>query len=650
MRATWGGDVHRAARIAAAGHGGQILVSASTAAVSAWPRAASTWASTASRTWAAAERVYQLGGGTTPAAQRRSTARICPSPRPRSSAESSELPEVVALLAARTPLAHTHRPGRHRKNPLAMQAAAEAADASPTASSGCRWRRSAIGARRRRPSPRRWRSGRNPTAASRRPSSSGSAGSAALVAPRQRRAPAPRPAERRSPSFREEHPPDMARDQPERLSSRASTPTRSRPSTRGDGVALFLAARAARRRYPRRDRPGAEACVLGSTTCRWRSSSPPPERTSSPPSSSSSGCRNGSTCSAAATRIPASRRSERRSSGRTICSSARSDGCSARSPCSPAAASRGGRGGLRGRPGPAAVAARQEPATPRASAAGPLLDARDDPRVCGGAARGPRTRTSRSGAGTPSTTSPSRAPRTSPPRPTGLSATTSCIPERDNMRAALSVGARVRRARARARARRRARELLGDERSLTKGLEWATTFLEEADANVTPASSPRALRVQGGMRNRLSSRAPRSSTRLRGELGAAALAIVARRSATTGPSPCFCTGSRTRPCDEATVQRVPGASPRRASRGHRRAGQATRRASRQAARARWRGSALREGDPEQRAGAPCRRAVPLPTVAGFRWWHCGHARQHRRRIQLELGRLDERSSRASGRR
>jgi class 3 adenylate cyclase len=42
-------DVHRAARIAAAGHGGQVLVSSTTAALSG-SEASSTWASTASRT------------------------------------------------------------------------------------------------------------------------------------------------------------------------------------------------------------------------------------------------------------------------------------------------------------------------------------------------------------------------------------------------------------------------------------------------------------------------------------------------------------------------------------------------------------------------------------------------------------------------
>ncbi len=84
------------------------------------------------------------------------------------------------------------------------------------------------------------------------------------------------------------------------------------PLARGRGrLALLrtLAAGADRRRSP--------SSAVVSTICRSRSSSPLPARVPSRPSRSSSGSRSASTCSrAAATPIPASRRSERRSSGR----------------------------------------------------------------------------------------------------------------------------------------------------------------------------------------------------------------------------------------------------------------------------------------------------------------------------------------------
>ena len=57
-----GTDVHRAARIGAAGHGGQVLVSASTAAL-AGPDGLRDLGEHRSRTCPLPERVYQLGTG-----------------------------------------------------------------------------------------------------------------------------------------------------------------------------------------------------------------------------------------------------------------------------------------------------------------------------------------------------------------------------------------------------------------------------------------------------------------------------------------------------------------------------------------------------------------------------------------------------------
>ena len=63
-----GADVHRAARIAASGHGGQVLVSSSTSGAARRRLAASTSESIASRISPRAERVFQLGERRLPSA------------------------------------------------------------------------------------------------------------------------------------------------------------------------------------------------------------------------------------------------------------------------------------------------------------------------------------------------------------------------------------------------------------------------------------------------------------------------------------------------------------------------------------------------------------------------------------------------------
>ena len=79
-----GDDVHRAARIAACGHGGQVLVSASTAAL-VQADGLRDLGEHRLEDLSAPERIYQLGEREF-RRSRASTARTCRSPRPRSSA------------------------------------------------------------------------------------------------------------------------------------------------------------------------------------------------------------------------------------------------------------------------------------------------------------------------------------------------------------------------------------------------------------------------------------------------------------------------------------------------------------------------------------------------------------------------------------
>ena len=109
-----GGDVHRAARIAASGHGGQVLVSSSTARSSSSSFATS--ASTASKT-SLPPSACTSSERATFRRSRRSTARTCPSRRRPSSAARQELAEVVELLTGEDDApAHPHRPRRHRQD------------------------------------------------------------------------------------------------------------------------------------------------------------------------------------------------------------------------------------------------------------------------------------------------------------------------------------------------------------------------------------------------------------------------------------------------------------------------------------------------------------------------------------------------------
>ena len=91
-------DVHRAARIAAAGHGGQVLVSSSTAALGETPRAVATSVSIASRTSRRAERVFQLEDGEFPPFKSLHRSNLPVPPTPFLGRER-ELGEVAELLS-----------------------------------------------------------------------------------------------------------------------------------------------------------------------------------------------------------------------------------------------------------------------------------------------------------------------------------------------------------------------------------------------------------------------------------------------------------------------------------------------------------------------------------------------------------------------
>ena len=125
-----GADVHRAARIAAAGHGGQVLVSSSTPP---WPSGAELrdLGEHRFKDLAAAERVYQLGDGEFPPLKSLYRTNL-PVPATPFLGRSDELASVVELLRRDdVRLLTLSGPGGTGKTRLALQAAAEAAEAFP---------------------------------------------------------------------------------------------------------------------------------------------------------------------------------------------------------------------------------------------------------------------------------------------------------------------------------------------------------------------------------------------------------------------------------------------------------------------------------------------------------------------------------------
>jgi len=124
-----GGDVHRAARIAAVGHGGQVLVSSSTAQLGELEL--SDLGDHRLKDLSAPERIYQLGDGQFPALKSLYRTNL-PVPATRFLGREDELAEVLSLLSSGdTRLLTLTGPGGTGKTRLALQAAAAASEAFP---------------------------------------------------------------------------------------------------------------------------------------------------------------------------------------------------------------------------------------------------------------------------------------------------------------------------------------------------------------------------------------------------------------------------------------------------------------------------------------------------------------------------------------
>jgi predicted ATPase/class 3 adenylate cyclase len=122
-----GGDVHRAARIAASGHGGQVLVSSSSAQLSELEL--KDLGAHRYKDLSAAERVYQLGDGEFPPLKSLYRTNL-PVPSTPFLGRERELAEVVGLLGG-TRLLTLTGPGGTGKTRLAAQAAGLASDGYP---------------------------------------------------------------------------------------------------------------------------------------------------------------------------------------------------------------------------------------------------------------------------------------------------------------------------------------------------------------------------------------------------------------------------------------------------------------------------------------------------------------------------------------
>ena len=124
-----GYDLHRAARIAAAGHGGQVLVSASTASLV--EAELTDLGEHRFQDLGAAERVFQLAGGDFPALKSLYRTNL-PVPATPFLGRERELQEVAELCsAADARLVTLTGPGGVGKTRLALQAVAEAAEGFP---------------------------------------------------------------------------------------------------------------------------------------------------------------------------------------------------------------------------------------------------------------------------------------------------------------------------------------------------------------------------------------------------------------------------------------------------------------------------------------------------------------------------------------
>ena len=125
-----GQDVHRAARIAACGHGGQVLVSTSTASLIALDRLRDLGEHRL-KDLSAPERIYQLGDGEFPPLKSLYRTNL-PIPATPFLGRKRELHEVGAFMARDDVRVLTLTgPGGTGKTRLALQAAAEASDSFP---------------------------------------------------------------------------------------------------------------------------------------------------------------------------------------------------------------------------------------------------------------------------------------------------------------------------------------------------------------------------------------------------------------------------------------------------------------------------------------------------------------------------------------
>ena len=132
--------MHRAARIAAAGHGRQVLVSTSTAALTGTD-GLHDLGEHRLKDLSAPERIYQLGDDEFPALKSLYRTNL-PVPATPFLGREHELAEVVTLLEGARLLTLTG-PGGTGKTRLGLQAAAEASDRYPDGVFWVRWRRCA---------------------------------------------------------------------------------------------------------------------------------------------------------------------------------------------------------------------------------------------------------------------------------------------------------------------------------------------------------------------------------------------------------------------------------------------------------------------------------------------------------------------------
>ena len=123
-----GADVHRAARIAAAGHGGQVLVSAATRTLV--DGELTDLGEHRLKDLSAPERIYQLGPGEFPPLKSLYRTNL-PVPTTPFLGRERELAEVIDLLGGGLRLVTLTGPGGTGKTRLALQAAGAAADAHP---------------------------------------------------------------------------------------------------------------------------------------------------------------------------------------------------------------------------------------------------------------------------------------------------------------------------------------------------------------------------------------------------------------------------------------------------------------------------------------------------------------------------------------